>query len=132
MPFWRHAVMRPYLDVLRTPGLIVPLAATVLGALPLGMLSLGLFLYVHSRTGSPAQAGLSAGAFGLGNAVGLSAQGWLIDRYGQGRVVAPAGVLCAVTIVVLVVSPPLYGPVLCVVAGGCVPATTGSMRVLLG
>src|SRR5262245_10137555 len=94
------------------------------------MLSLGLFLYVHSRTGSSAQAGLSAGAFGLGNAVGLSVQGRLIDRYGQGLVLVPAGTLCAVAMVILVAGAPSYA--LAAAGGGCVPATTGSMRVLLG
>ncbi len=125
--------MRPYLRVLRTPGLRVPLIATVLGALPLGMFGLGLVLFVHARTGSLGEAGLGAGAFGVGNAVGLTVQGWLADRFGPAVVLVSAGVACAVwTVLLVVVVPPAGVLVAAAGAGIAVPATTGSMRVLVG
>jgi MFS family permease len=128
--------MRGYVIVLRTPGLVVPVLATVIGALPLGMLGLGLLLYVHAQTGSLSDAGLAAGAFGVGNALGLTAQGPLIDRFGMSRVIAPAGVMCAAWTALAVAATPTVGSMVFTVpvsaaAGGCVPATTGSMRVLL-
>jgi MFS family permease len=128
--------MRGYVIVLRTPGLVVPVLATVIGALPLGMLGLGLLLYVHAQSGSLSDAGLAAGAFGVGNALGLTAQGPLIDRFGMSRVIAPAGVMCAAWTALVVAGTPAVGSMVFTVpvsaaAGACVPATTGSMRVLL-
>ncbi|MGH3311607.1 MAG: MFS transporter, partial [Streptomyces sp.] len=120
----------------RAPGLRVPLIATVVGALPLGMLGLGLLLYVNELTGSLTDAGMAAGAFGAGNALGVPLQGRLIDRFGQTAVVAPAGVVCGGWTILLVTTAPTVDSVVFAVAvsagaGACVPATTGSMRVLL-
>ncbi|MFF0290723.1 MFS transporter [Streptomyces sp. NPDC005262] len=128
--------MQGYLDVLRTSGLRVPFLAMVLGALPIGMLGLGLLLYVHELTGSLAAGGLAAAAFGLGNAAGMTVQGRLIDRYGQAKILAHAGVACAAFGVLLVAAAPAVDPQGFAVAtsagmGICIPATTGSMRVLL-
>lgn len=128
--------MQGYLLVLRTPGLRIPLLATVLGALPIGMLGLGLLLYVHRLTGSLAAGGLAAAAFGLGNAAGMAVQGRLIDRCGQAKILAPVGTACAAWAVVLVVvAPAVDGQGFAVAAsagiGSSIPATTGSMRVLL-
>ncbi|WP_158239625.1 MFS transporter [Streptomyces carminius] len=128
--------MQGYLDVLKTSDLRVPLLATVLGALPVGMLGLGLLLYVHQLTGSLAVGGLAAAAFGLGNAAGMAAQGRLIDRYGQTRILAPAGTACAAWGVLLVAAAPAvdwrgFAVAASAGAGSCIPATTGSMRVLL-
>lgn len=47
------------------------MVASFLGALPIGMLGLGVLLLTHSTTGSFAAAGLVSGAFSIGNAVGL-------------------------------------------------------------
>ncbi|MFI5659190.1 hypothetical protein [Streptomyces sp. NPDC051684] len=108
----------------------------VLGALPIGMLGLGLLLYVHQLTDSFTVGGLASAAFGLGNAAGMTAQGRLIDRYGQARILAPVGVACTAWSVLLVAAVPTAdGTSIAVAAsagmGACIPATTGSMRVLL-
>ncbi|MEU4888823.1 MFS transporter [Streptomyces xinghaiensis] len=128
--------MQGYLNVLRTSGLRVPLLATVLGALPIGMLGLALLLYVHRLTGSLAAGGLAAAAFGLGNAAGMAVQGRLIDRYGQARILALVGTACATWGVLLVAAAPTvpwqgFAVAASAGMGSCVPATTGSMRVLL-
>ncbi|WP_161789683.1 MFS transporter [Phaeacidiphilus oryzae] len=111
--------------------------ATVVGAFPLGMFSLAILLFVRDRTGSLAEAGLAVGVFGVGNAVGLILQGRLIDRIGQSAVLAPAGLVCAAGSVLLVTAASAAGSMAfrLVVTGGlgcAIPATTGSMRVLLG
>ncbi|MEU8349260.1 MFS transporter [Streptomyces sp. NPDC048845] len=128
--------MRGYLDVLSVSRLRVPLAATVIGAFPVGMLSLGLLLYAHELTGSLAVGGLAAAGFGLGNAAGVVVQGRLIDRYGQGRVLVVAGTACALWGVLLVAAAPVVAwPGFAVVAaagmGLGIPATVAGMRVLL-
>ncbi|MEV5710651.1 MFS transporter [Actinoallomurus sp. NPDC052274] len=108
----------------------------MVGALPLGMLSLGLLLFLRTWTGSLADAGLGIGVFGVGNAVGLSFQGRLIDRAGQTTVLVSAGLACAAWIGVLVTIAPATGSMALALvasagAGSTFPATTGSMRVLL-
>ncbi|MFI0941881.1 MFS transporter [Streptomyces sp. NPDC021020] len=128
--------MRSYAALLRTPEIRVPLLATVLGALPLGMLGLALLLYARGLSGSFAAGGLATGAFGLGNALGITAQGRLMDRHGQARVIVPAGVACALGSVALVAAPPsahrtAFTVAACAGLGLCVPATTGAMRALL-
>jgi MFS family permease len=127
-------VLRPYLAVLRTPGVALPLVAGILGALPIGMLTVGILLFVRTETGSLAAAGAVAGAYGAGNAIGLALQGRLIDRYGQPIVLIPAGLSCATSLVLLVFATsadPVAEAVFAGAAGIALPATTTSMRALL-
>jgi MFS family permease len=109
--------------------------ASFLGALPIGMVGLGVLLLVRTTTGSLAVAGVVSGALSIGNAVGLVVQGRLIDRYGQTRVLVASGVLCSATLVMFVAATTLHGPLLiggllAAGAGASIPATTSSMRVL--
>ena len=129
-------MFRPFVRVVRTPGVALPVVASFLGALPIGMLGLGVLLLVHSTTGSFATAGLVAGAFSIGNAVGLVTQGHCIDRYGQTRVLVVSGLLCPAALLGFVACATLHAPVpvsatLAVSAGVGLPATTSSLRVLL-
>jgi len=129
--------VRRYMRLLATPHLLVPLVATVIGALPLGMFSLGILFLLRSRTGSLADAGLGTGTFTIGNAVGLCAQGWLIERFGQTVVLMFTAPACAAWTVVLVLVSPTAGSIAlaltaCAGVGLVFPATIGSMRVLLG
>lgn len=47
--------------VVRIPGAAVPVLAGLLGALPIGMLSLSVLLLVRTTTGSLAAAGVACG-----------------------------------------------------------------------
>ncbi|WP_196279584.1 MFS transporter [Catellatospora paridis] len=111
------------------------MVASFLGALPIGMLGLGVLLLAHSTTGSFAAAGSVSGAFSIGNAVGLVTQGRLIDRYGQTRVLVVGGLLCPAALVAFIAASSTHAPLLVsamLAAGGgaSLPATTSSMRVL--
>jgi MFS family permease len=79
-----------YRALLATPGARAPLILSTLGSMPIGMYGLALLLLVHGTTGSFAQAGRVAGAFSLANAFGAVAQGRLMDRLGQTRVLRAA------------------------------------------
>jgi MFS family permease len=129
-------VFRPYFVVLRTPGLAIPLLTTFLGSLPIGMLNLGILLLLQSTTGSLARAGAVVGAFSVGNGIGLLAQGRLIDRRGQTRVLISTALACGVSLALLTFLAVERGPVvaiaaLAVVAGVSLPAVITSMRVLV-
>jgi MFS family permease len=130
-------LLRPYVVVLRQPGVAVPLLASFLGSLLIGMLELSVLLLVRLKTGSFVEGGLVTAVLGLGNAVGIVVQGSLIDRRGQTAVLVPAAVACMTALLSLVVvvteltGTPVLAGALAFVAGLSVPATPSSVRTLL-
>jgi MFS family permease len=128
-------VFRPLIAVLAVREARLPLFATFLGALPIGMLSLSVLLLVQSETGSPALAGAVAAAVAAGNAVGLTLQGVLLDRWGQTPVLLGAAFVCPSALLVVGLATVHHLPLTVLfagsaLAGGSIPATTSSMRLL--
>src|SRR3954463_14380818 len=84
-------------------GARAPLILSTAGSMPIGMFGLAILLLAHDATGSFAQAGRVVGAFSLANAFGAIAQGRLMDRFGQTRVLraAAAGHLPALIALVI-------------------------------
>jgi MFS family permease len=127
-------MQHPYIRLLRIPGVPRLLLATFAGALPLGMLNLAILLLVRAATGSLGEAGLMAGALTAGNAVGITVQGRLLDRWGQAPVLLSTGPVSAAALVLLVVA--AHGATaaalgaVAVLAGAATPATISSMRAL--
>ena len=78
--------------------------ASALGALPIGMFGLGILLLAREASGSFATAGRVVAAFGLANALGAVAQGRLMDRLGQTRVLRGAAVIHAAGLAALVLA----------------------------
>lgn len=74
-----------YRAALTAPGARWPVLASLLGRLPIAMISLALLLYVHRQTGSFAAAGLASAGTLVGVAVGSVVQGRLIDKFGPTR-----------------------------------------------
>ena len=117
------------------PGARGPVIASALGSLPIGMYILAILLLSREATGSFAEAGRVAGAFGLANALGAVAQGRLMDRHGQPPVLRAAAAGHALAVAALVVAADRGAPsavlVLCAVAGGaCLPQVPAAMRSL--
>ena len=124
-------MFRPFFYVMGVPGARLPLVAGFLGALPIGMLNLGVLLLVRDATGSLGTAGAAVAALSLGNAVGLVAQGAWIGRWGQPRVLVAGATLCPASLVGLVVATdPRLMIVSAALSGATLPATTSSMRLL--
>src|SRR5687768_12739621 len=94
---------RRYGTLLALPGARRPVLLSALGSMPIGMFGLAVLLLAEDATGSFAVAGRVVGAFGLGNALGAVAQGRLMDRHGQTRVLRPAAVGHALACTALVV-----------------------------
>lgn len=129
------AIFREYVRVFQISEARMPILASLVGALPVGMLNLAVLLFVRGSTGSLALAGTATGALSAGNAVGLGLQGWLMDRYGPFRVLVPAAVLCPAALVLLTIAATAGYPavlVCCLAAAGgaCIPGTTSGMRTL--
>ncbi|UQN28650.1 MFS transporter [Brachybacterium kimchii] len=126
----------PYSTILRTPGAARRLLALLLSALPLGMLSLTIILSVQEWTGSLRAAGTVSALFGLGNAIGLTVQGALMERRGERGLLLVTGTSCAVALAMFTTVGVLEGPlwalgVLALTGGTCVPAITAAARAWL-
>jgi MFS family permease len=105
---------RSYRALLTLPGARAPVIASALGSMPIGMYGLAILLLARDAGGSFAEAGRVAGAFGLANALGAVAQGRLMDRLGQPRVLRTAAA----------------GHVAALGAGACLPQLPAAMRSL--
>jgi MFS family permease len=124
-----------YAALLSLPGARGPVVLSAVGSMPIGMFGLAILLLAEDTTGSFAVAGRVVGAFGIGNALGAVAQGRLMDRLGQPRVLRPAAVMHALACGVLVLaalegagSGVLYA---CAAAGGlALPQLPAAMRSL--
>ena len=111
--------------------------ASLFGALPIGMFGLAILLLGRETTGSFAYAGRVVAAFGFANAFGAIAQGRLMDRLGQPRVLRVAAVVHAAALAALLLAAEAGAStlVLCacaVVAGACLPQLPAAMRSLWG
>src|SRR3954470_24868387 len=124
-----------YRAVLALPQARWPLVASVAGSMPIGMYGLGILLLVRDTNGSFAVAGRVVGAFGLANALGAVAQGRLMDRFGQPRVLRRVTVVHVAMLVALVVAATRGAPswtlaLVALLAGGSLPQVPAAMRSL--
>lgn len=112
----------------------------LLARLPLAMLTVGALTLVTAVTGSYAVGGVSAGAVGIGSALGAPVLGTLADRLGQRPVLVFAAVFNTVAVIVLILAAHLIpggqdlaaaGPVLAAafVAGASCPQVGPLARV---
>jgi MFS family permease len=128
-------VFARYATVLRGQGTAVPLTASVVGRLSLGMTSLALLLLVRDSSGSYAVAGLVSGAYALSFGVLGPALARLADRTGPVPALRITGLLhpALLGLVVVVADSGLPLPVLLVptvAAGATVPPLGPVMRAL--
>jgi MFS family permease len=79
-----------------------PLLGATIGRLPFAAGALAMVLLVQGATGSFAEAGLVNACYSLGAAVGLPAQGRIVDRVGQTSVISAATVVNSLALVALV------------------------------
>jgi len=124
-----------YRALLALPGARRPVIASAVGSMPIGMFGLAILLLAEEATGSFAVAGRVVGAFGLGNALGAVAQGRLMDRLGQTRVLRSAAVAHALACAALLLAAADDAPAgvlyACAAAGGLsLPQLPAAMRSL--
>jgi MFS family permease len=124
-----------YRALLALPGARAPVVLSAAGSMPIGMFGLGILLLARDATGSFAEAGRVAGAFSVANALGAVAQGRLMDRLGQTRVLraAAAGHVPALTALVIAANAgaATWVLALCALCGGATfPQVPAAMRSL--
>lgn len=127
------AALSSYRRILTHPGTARFSLAGVVGRLPISMVGLGIVLLVQDVSGSYGIAGTVTAAYTVANAGLAIAQGRLLDRLGQARVLTVASVLFASAMVLLVVAVradwPAVATYLCAaLAGGTLPQVGSCVR----
>lgn len=92
-------MLRPYRELLATPGGLRFSAAAFVARLPIAMWGLGIVLLVRGETGRYAVAGAVSATFALVNALGAPLVARFIDRLGQRTVLVPCVALHVVLLV---------------------------------
>lgn len=103
-------MLRPYRDVLSTPGAALFSAAAFVARMPMSMVTLGIVLLISSQTGSYGAAGVVSAVYMVAAAASAPVLGRLIDRLGQSRLLPWSAIIFATGIVGLVVSVHLGWP----------------------
>lgn len=110
------------------------LVSMVVGRLPTGMAALAILLVVRDRGADYALAGVLAGVYGAGQAVGAPLLGRVVDRLRQPAVLLGASIACAFGFVAFaavdVAAAPLLAGGLVLLAGAATPPLEPCLRVL--
>ena len=99
---YRAGVLRPYRELLATPGGLRFSSAAFVARMPIAMIGLGVVLLVVAETGRYGRAGALSATFALVNAGAAPAIARLVDRLGQRRVLLRAVPLHLVALVAFV------------------------------
>ncbi|GAA1694330.1 MFS transporter [Fodinicola feengrottensis] len=125
---------RPIRDVLRTAGVPRLLAADLIGRLPTGMAALALVLLARYRGADYTLAGLLAGGFAVGQAIGGPVLARLVDRTRQPPVLVGAAFVAAIAFGALafidLAGQPIVAIALVVLAGAATPPLEPCLRAL--
>ena len=125
--------LSPYRRVLAVPGALAFSLTGLLARMPMSMASIGIVLLVQQATGSYRIAGVASAAYTITEAGLAIVQGRLLDRIGQGRVLAGAGVLFGAAMGMLIVSVDAGWPrglvyVFAAAGGGTLPTIGSAVR----
>jgi MFS family permease len=115
-------VLRPYRELLATPGGLAFSSAGFVARMPISMLGLGMVLLLVAHGGRYGRAGAISAVFAIVNALAAPVIARLVDRLGQRRVLLPTVVLHSVWLVAFIVlatkDAPTWTLVLTVAAAG--------------
>jgi MFS family permease len=130
------SLLLPYLAVLRAPHARAAFAASLVGRLAYGIVSLSLILTLTAGGRGYGFAGLVMALFGLTVVLVSPARAWLVDRHGPRRALPPMAAGFAVLLVAIAVIPPRPGvsdaaiALLAAAAGASAPPLGVVMRTL--
>jgi MFS family permease len=126
-------MLTSYRRILARPGALRFSMTGLVARLPISMIGLGIVLLVSAATGSYGVAGAISAAYMVANAGFAILQGRLLDRLGQGRVLAVASIGFGVAVSLLVWSVQADWPIvssylLAAVGGAFLPQVGSSVR----
>lgn len=103
-------VLRPYRELLATPGGLRFSTSAFVARMPISMLGLGVVLLVVSETGRYGRAGALSATFALAEAAGAPLVSRLVDQRGQSTVLVPAVAVHLVALTAFIVLASADGP----------------------
>ena len=103
-------VLRPYRELLATPGGLRFSTSAFVARMPISMLGLGVVLLVVSETGRYGRAGALSATFALAEAAGAPLVSRLVDQRGQSTVLVPAVAAHLVALTAFIVLASADGP----------------------
>ena len=103
-------VLRPYRELLATPGGLRFSTSAFVARMPISMLGLGVVLLVVSETGRYGRAGALSATFALAEAAGAPLVSRLVDQRGQSTVLVPAVAVHLVALTAFIVLASAGGP----------------------
>ena len=103
-------VLRPYRELLATPGGLRFSTSAFVARMPISMLGLGVVLLVVSETGRYGQAGALSATFAIAEAAGAPLVSRLVDQRGQSTVLVPAVAVHLVALTAFIVLASADGP----------------------
>jgi MFS family permease len=131
-------LLSPYRAVLRVPYARAAFAASLVGRLCYGIVSLSLLLTLTAGGRGYGFAGLVMALFGLTVVLVSPLRAWLVDRHGPRLALPPMAAAFAAALVAIALIPPRSGAgdtaiaVLAAAAGACAPPLGVVMRALWG
>ncbi len=127
-------LISPYVTLIRGSRSFGVVTTSVIGRMPIGMLSLALVLHMRAATGSYVAAGAAAAGYALGSGAGSPLLGRLADRLGQRPVLLATAAGGALPLVALVAAPQpvelAISVALATMAGVLTPPLTACIRAL--
>lgn len=123
--------MHNYLRLLRDRSAALVCLANLLAATGIGAYDLSVILHIRNATGSLTWAGIVGGALTIGNALGLTWQGQLLDRLGGRLLIPVTGLGCTAAGWALTTVPgdlPWILMLLAALGGLLLPAVTTAAR----
>ncbi len=124
-------MLRPYRDLLVTPGGLRFSSAAFIARMPISMFGLGIVLLVVAKTDSYGRAGALSAAFALVNAGAAPVIARLVDRFGQRRVLlraVPVHVVALLAFVLLATrGAPTWAQVVAIVVAALTGPSIGSV-----
>jgi MFS family permease len=132
------SLLSPYRAVLRTPHACGAFAASLVGRLCYGIVSLSLILTLTAGGRNYGFAGFVMALFGLAVVLASPFRAWMVDRHGPRRALPPMAAGFAAVLVAMAVIPARSGTgdaaiaALAAAAGACTPPLGVVMRTLWG
>jgi MFS family permease len=124
-------VLRPYRELLATPGGLAFSSAGFVARMPISMLGLGIVLLLVAHGGRYGRAGAISAVFAIVNALAAPAIARLVDQLGQRRVLVPTvllhGVWLSAFIVLATKDAPTWTLVVTVALAGVFEPSVGSL-----
>jgi MFS family permease len=125
----------PYPRLLRLPQVRQLVVSSIVGRIPVGLTTLALVLFLQSRAGSIADAGIAAASYVLGLALMAPAVGRAVDRLGPRRVLLACTALhptalVGLTLIVLLDAHRAWVFAAAIIAGASMPPITACIRAL--